>query len=134
MDDRSDKAKLMDGRRKHKLLTAKIKNKMPMLYETDGVPLHEKDILVKFFCPYSNWKWYGCEYDPESRTFLGRTDGHEKEWGYFSLGELEELDRNGLPLVERDCWFTPCKGVDIGEKIPIEEIAERVGVPKEERG
>lgn len=94
-----------------KLLTKAIEKSLPAFYATEKIPTQDKVIKVKFFSPYSNWTWYGVEYDPSTRTFFGWIHGHEKEWGYFSLTELESLTGMGgrLPLVERDMHFTPCK-------------------------
>lgn len=86
-----------------KLLTKEITKKLPNLYSTDG-----RDALaqVKFFTPDSNWTWYATEFDGVD-TFFGLVDGEDKELGYFSLSELENL-RGGLGLpVERDLWFEP---------------------------
>ena len=83
--------------------------------------------------PDGSWTWYviegstreksGCgfgencnhrplkEYDPERDDvlFYGYVDGLEREYGYFSLSELESVrGLLGLP-VERDMWFEPCR-------------------------
>jgi ribosomal protein S27E len=100
------------GVRKHKLLTQQIRKMLPALYSEEDVPLEDKMLRVKFFTPYSNWYWYGSEFDGDD-TFFGYVMGHEKEWGYFSLSELEGLNRNGLPLVERDMYWTPITYADL---------------------
>ena len=94
-----------------KLLTKAIEKSLPALYATEKIPQKDKIIKVKFFSPYSNMTWYGVEYDPIERVFFGWIHGQSKEWGYFSLAELESATAmNGkLPLVERDLYFTPCK-------------------------
>ncbi|MFW6024996.1 MAG: DUF2958 domain-containing protein [Candidatus Woesearchaeota archaeon] len=92
-----------------KLLTQKIKSKLPSLYSTDKTPVDEKMVQVKFFHPFSGWRWYAVEYDPENKLFFGLVNGFEQEWGYFSL---EELKQNN---VERDKFFTPKKIKDIKE-------------------
>ena len=93
-----------------KLLTAaniKQLKKFP-LYSTDGKPDEERDVLVKFFTPDSNWSWYvleGQEMDNGDWEFFGLVDGHEKEFGYFWLSQLQEIRGSfGLP-VERDRNF-----------------------------
>jgi hypothetical protein len=89
-----------------KLMTKQIEAQLPKLYENDGQGYDAKAI-VKFFTPDSNWTWYATEYDPEERMFFGLVDGFEKELGYFSLDELEQLRGPfGLP-VERDTWWKP---------------------------
>ena len=89
------------------MLTKEIKNKLPKLYATEKTPLEEKRIVVKFFTPWSNWTWYAVEgeSDGEDFRFFGLVDGHEKEWGYFTLNELTAIrGRFGL-RIERDYHF-----------------------------
>jgi len=44
--------------------------------------------------------------------FYGLVDGFEKEWGYFSLKELESV-RGPLGLgIERDIYFKPTKEME----------------------
>jgi len=95
-----------EGMRRHKLLPKGIASKIPKLYATDGIK--DKMIYLKFFSPYSNYTWYVAEYDG-SDTFFGYVIGQSQEWGYFTLSELSSLNRNGLPLVERDKYFKPKK-------------------------
>lgn len=96
------------GTRKHKLLPKSIAVKIPRLYATENTKAKDKKIWVKFFSPYSNYTWYVAEYDGED-TFFGYVDGGYGEWGYFTLSELARTNINGLPLVERDKYFTPKK-------------------------
>jgi hypothetical protein len=86
-----------------KLLTQKIKKRIPKLYEQDKLGKNAK-IHVKFFTPDAQWTWYATEFDGED-TFFGLVHGHEKELGYFSLRELQSIrGAYGLP-VERDMHF-----------------------------
>lgn len=91
-----------------KLLTKEIEAKLAKhpLYSTDGKNI--KQILVKFFTPDSSWTWYVVEGNRQPNgdwSFFGLVDGHEKEWGYFTLSELQEARGNmGLPI-ERDMYF-----------------------------
>jgi len=94
--------------RRHKLLPKSIANKIPKLYATEEIKSKDKKIYVKFFSPYSNYTWYVAEYDGKD-TFFGFVNGAYPEWGYFSLSELANANRNGLPLVERDKYFNPKK-------------------------
>ena len=99
--------------RGHKLLTKALAAKLPPLYSTEKTPTAEKIAIIKFFDCCSQWTWYGVEYDPKDRVFFGWVIGHVKEWGYFSLDELEETtNKLKLPL-ERDLWFKPTKMKDI---------------------
>ena len=89
-----------------KLLTQAMLEKLPPLYATE----QEKDpiVWVKFFFPFSNWYWYGIEFDGQD-LFFGLAAGFEVELGYFSLSELQKTrDKVGLPI-ERDLYFEPCR-------------------------
>lgn len=88
-----------------KLLTKENLKNLPALgaNEDKENPL----AVVKFFTPWTGWTWYASEYNPETGEFFGLVHGVEKEYGYFTLQELESL-RGPLGLkVERDRWFTP---------------------------
>jgi hypothetical protein len=84
-----------------KLLTKELEAKLPRLYKGTQIA------YVKFFTPWSNWTWYACEYDPEEKVFFGYVEGLEKEWGYFSLQELESVRGPWGLKVERDMYFSP---------------------------
>ena len=88
-----------------KLLTEKIRKRLPPLYSQEG--LGGKAIaLVKFFSPSSNWTFFGVEFDGKD-IFFGLVEGHEKELGYFSLSELQAVRGPlGLPI-ERDLYWKP---------------------------
>ncbi len=95
-----------------KLLTKELRAKLPKLYETEDVPVEEKTVVVKFFTPDSSWTWYAVEFDGED-LFFGLVDGFEKEWGYFSLRELQSVKgKLGLPI-ERDLYFESTKIKDL---------------------
>lgn len=95
-----------------KLMTQALVNRMPKLYQTEHEPLTEKIALAKFFHPLSSWTWYAIEYDGEDLCW-GLVDGHEAEFGYFSLSELAEaFNSKGLPI-ERDRHFQPTKVKDL---------------------
>ena len=89
-----------------KLLTEKIKQQLPKMYATDAD--RNKHFVCKFFDPCGSWTWYVCEGQEQSDgdwLFYGLVDGFEKEWGYFSLSELETF-RGQLGLgIERDIYF-----------------------------
>lgn len=84
-----------------KLLTKEIERKLPRLGQGDHVA------YVKYFTPWSFWTWYGCEYSPEERIFYGFVEGQEKEWGYFSLTELESITGPLGLKIERDLYWEP---------------------------
>lgn len=96
------------------LMTKELLKKLPKLYATEETPEMEKTAIVKFFSPYSNWRWFAVEYDPVEKTFYGLVMGHEEEWGYFSLSEFEEINRKSfVPKIERDLYFSPTKMADV---------------------
>ena len=91
-----------------KLLTKEIRERLAKLYSTEDTPLEEKIVECKFFTPDSNWTWYvieGQEQADGNVVFFGWVVGLEREFGYFTLRELESVRGPlGLP-VERDLFF-----------------------------
>jgi len=97
-----------------KLLTQQIRRKLPPLYSQDGKG-GKAVAYVKYFTPSSSWTWLVLEGEPvldESQNeidykFFGLVFGHEREFGYFLLSELEEArGPMGLPI-ERDLYWQP---------------------------
>ena len=84
-----------------KLLTKELRRKLPKLYEQEKKGF-EALAYIKFFDIFSQWTWYGTEFDGED-TFFGLVHGFEEELGYFSLSELKSLGSR----IERDLYFTP---------------------------
>lgn len=93
-------------RRKAPLLPESIRSTLPPLYRSEGVK--DPTVQVKLFHPASSWTWWVLEFDGEDMLF-GIVDGFVREWGYFSLGELEGIRGPLGAQVERDESFTPCK-------------------------
>jgi hypothetical protein len=99
---------------KMKLLTKAILDKMPKLYTTEDIPVGEKEVIVKFFTPDSNWTWFVVEgedvLDDDGNAvdyrMFGLVHGHEKEWGYFLLSELRDATGPMGLHIERDYYFT----------------------------
>ena len=85
------------------LLTEEIRRSLPSLYSVESLGL-DAPIIVKFFTPTSNWTWYATEFDGDD-TFFGLVDGFEKELGYFSLKDLENVRGPYGVAVERDLYF-----------------------------
>ncbi len=80
-----------------------VASSIPLLYSCEHVD--DPIARLKFFSPDSSWTWYLIEYDKEQRLAFGLVIGHERELGYFSLEELEEIRGPlGLPI-ERDLHF-----------------------------
>lgn len=80
----------------------------------------DPQIVAKFFTPWSSWTWYATEFDEKEGLFFGLVDGHEREWGYFSLFELAEIRSTG-PLkglrIERDLWFEDERISDLNQEL-----------------
>lgn len=88
------------------LLPKEMLKHLPLLGSTDTLPCKDKQAVVKFFTPDANWTWYACEFDGND-IFFGFVVGWEREWGYFSLSELQMIRGPlGLPI-ERDVHFEP---------------------------
>jgi len=94
----------LDGVRKHQLMPNNIARKIPKLYTQEDV--EDPTVWVKFFSPYGRGVWYVTEFDGRDRMFGWADLGHG-ELGYMSLNELQSMNRNGLPLVERDLSWKP---------------------------
>ena len=67
-------------------------DEIPRLYETENIPLEDKEIYLHFFIGGSDW--YIAEYDGED-LFFGFTilngDLQYAEWGYISFNDLKKL-------------------------------------------
>lgn len=106
----------MSNLRGHKLLTKELRKQLPPLYFTEKANVKPLAV-VKFFSPYTGWKWYATEFDGED-IFFGLVVGFATELGYFSLKELEEVKVFGnVPAVERDLSFEPT---------PLDQIIEEL--------
>lgn len=88
------------------LMPKEVAATVPLLYATE----EEKDPIarVKLFSCVSGWTWYVTEYDPATGEAFGLVEGFADEWGYFSIPELEALNRaKGFGVIERDEHFEP---------------------------
>ncbi len=95
------------GRPGHRLLTEAIRKQLPPLYSQDGKH-GEAVAYARLFTPDSCFTYWIVEYDGRDTCF-GLVDGQCREFGYFSLAELESVrGPMGLP-VERDLHFKPTK-------------------------
>ena len=96
------------------LLTAELRQQLPPPYAQE----HASDPIVhaKFFTPSSSWTWYVTEgsahYDPEDPErgeedfiFFGFVIGFAKEWGYFSLNEMESARGPFGLSIEQDLYL-----------------------------
>ena len=90
----------------HTLVPEEIAGKLPPLYSQEEQG-ENAIAVVKFFTPWTSWTWYASEYDPERRLCFGVVVGHEREYGYFSLDELEAIRGPGGLRIERDLYWKP---------------------------
>lgn len=97
-----------------KLLNQELIGQFPPLYKTENIPVEEKVVIAKFFAPWSNWTWYATEFDGKD-IFFGLVDGFEREWGYFTLRELQSVTSPLGLKIERDLYFGQPKIKDIPE-------------------
>ncbi len=86
------------------LLTKELRRKLPPLYANEENKPEDVQVIVKFFLPNVQWKWYAIEFNQED-IFFGYVRGVVNELGYFRLSELEYIT-DGIGLgVERDRHF-----------------------------
>lgn len=95
-----------------KLITKALAKKMPKLYETEHTATEDKVAVAKFFHPASDWTWYVIEYDGNDLCW-GLVSGNEKEFGYFSISELEAVRGPFELCVERDIFFRPVRVAEL---------------------
>jgi hypothetical protein len=87
------------------LITEEVQKQLPALYSLE----HDPDPLarVRFYDALGDWSWYATEFDGEN-LFFGVVLGFERELGYFSLAEFEEVNKSaGFERIRRDPSFTP---------------------------
>ena len=77
---------------------------IPELYGTEDIEVAEKLLILSYKEPNTGWFWYLCEYDEIDKRAFGYVIGHECEWGYFSLEEME-----AIYTIVRDETFEPIK-------------------------
>lgn len=91
-----------------RLLTEELKNALPPLGGQEGAS--DPIVYAVFIFPASDWRWFVTEGEAteDDCTFFGFVMGFEREWGYFSLSELGEVNIRGMSI-ERDRAFKPRK-------------------------
>ena len=115
----------LDGLRRHKLLTKAIEKKLAPLRATDGRNPKDIKVIWKCFSPYTGWRWYFWEYDPETRTAFGLTVGDCTEVGSTSLDELEDTTcLGGVPAVERDCYYSDQTVYEIAQEYGVDWLVK----------
>ena len=100
-----------------KMLTKKIESDLAKypLYSQDG---KGKDAVVicKFFNPCGAGTWYVLEGEKQENgdwMFFGIVDLYEREYGYFTLSQLQEVRLPFGLKIERDMHFGKCKVSDL---------------------
>jgi hypothetical protein len=92
-------------------------SKLPALYETEKIPLEEKEIHLHFFI--GGCDWYIAEFDGND-LFFGYTilnnDYQNAEWGYISFNELKSVKLKNWLEVDCDKFWKKSKVKNI-EKI-----------------
>jgi len=96
-----------------KLITKEIEKeieKKPLyFYEENDIDTKDAKIIVKFFGG-GQWTWWAIEgekLEDGDIRFFGLVQGFEKEFGYFTLKELEGIKFPPFGLgVERDKYFS----------------------------
>lgn len=87
------------------LMTREIAKTAPRLYEQDGA--EDPTVYAHYFSCVNGWDWWLLEFDGTDEAF-GLVEGYDDELGYFSIKEMEELNRQmGFAAIERDEHFSP---------------------------
>lgn len=91
-----------------RLLNQNDLNVIPDLYATENIKMDNKIVYAKFFTPDSNFTWYLMELSKQDKDLaFGYVVGLEKEFGYWSMSELESIKGKLGLNVERDTNFKP---------------------------
>ena len=88
-----------------KLLTKELEKRFKKVGCQEGAK--DPIVIAKFFNPTGAGTWWATEYNPEEKIFFGYASifgDHNDEWGYFSLGELEDYKGFGGLGIERDLY------------------------------
>lgn len=98
-----------------RLLTKKIENQLAKypLYSQESKG--ENAIVVcKFFLQGFTWYVLEAQKNGTDYEFFGIVDGLEREYGYFTLSQLQGLRGRWGLTVERDMYFTPSTVKELG--------------------
>lgn len=94
------------------LLPKELEETLPKLYETENTPTTEKTLIIRYISIYSNFEWYLCEFDKDTKTAFGYVIsglGEDcNEWGYFNLEEMENINKDNLQIIREES-FKPIK-------------------------
>lgn len=97
-----------------KLITKKIEKELAKypLYSQDSKG-KEAVAICKFFLQGFTWYVLEAQKNGNDYEFFGIIDGLEKEYGYFTLSQLQRLRGRWGLTVERDMYFKPTQVKDI---------------------
>lgn len=97
-----------------KLITKKIEKELAKypLYSQDSKG-KEAVAICKFFLQGFTWYVLEAQKNGNDYEFFGIVDGLEKEYGYFTLSQLQSLRGRWGLTVERDMYFKPTQVKDI---------------------
>ena len=110
------------------LITDEMRSRVPKLYGQENVALSEKEVHAAYIIPFgSNWTWYMTEYDETTGEAFGLVCGHEVEWGYFNINELEELNAQRLILEDFPKTFRELKDTELKKQMDELELQSAFG-------
>ena len=98
------------------MITKAILKKLPKLYSTENIPNEGKTVVCKYFSPVGSWTWYVIEGEEKRNgdiLFWGYVVGNEKEFGFFSLDQLNKIRLPYGLKIERDLHFKDVPLIDI---------------------
>lgn len=97
-----------------KLVTKKIEKELAKypLYSQDSKG-NEAVSICKFFLQGFTWYVLEAQKNGSDYEFFGIVDGLDKEYGYFTLSQLQSLRGRWGLTVERDMHFKPTKVSEI---------------------
>ena len=97
-----------------KLITKKIEKELAKypLYSQDSKG-NEAVAICKFFLQGFTWYVLEAQKNGSDYEFFGIVDGEFKEYGYFTLSQLQQTRGRWGLTVERDMYFKPTKVKDI---------------------
>ncbi|WP_298507414.1 DUF2958 domain-containing protein [uncultured Kordia sp.] len=95
-----------------------INDELQKRFKEVGPQKKDPLVIAKFFDPAGSGTWYATEYDPETSICYGYVTGLAfDEWGYFSIDEMEAIQRPFGLTIERDLYFKEVPFKDLLTKI-----------------
>lgn len=97
------------------LINDALIQRVPKLYQSENISIKDKILQLRYYATNSSWQWFLVEYDENTEIAFGYVVGYEKEWGYFSLKEFEEIneDESSMIKIKRDTLFKPSRFSDL---------------------